>query len=214
MINSNLNLEKHWGGEHSFQNSPLKRPHSHSLAPCAPAFLADETGCWKRVSKNEGQQYLYSPPLGHPWDPPLDHPPRPTLHRAPIVSSIGPLPLSIGHPCTFHWALVRLWRAPVHPPLSTRSSVHLPYSPSGYRGPPWSLHRATPSDIKFFSSTSLLIAIFIHFLESSSIAQKMHPLSRKLIHYWEISSSVQKVHLLRSKCILCLPNSSTMPFLE
>jgi hypothetical protein len=62
--------------------------------------------------------------------------------------------------------------------------VRLPYSPTGYRGPPWSLRWATPSghsDIEFFSSASLLTAFFIHFPESSSTNHKMHPLSRKLI---------------------------------
>jgi hypothetical protein len=110
----------------------------------------------------------------------------PALCRAPIAPSVRPLPLSVGHPCTHRQALVRLRQAPVHPLLGTRPSVRLPYSPIGYRGPPSSLRRATPSsppsDIEFFSSASLLTAIFIHFPESSSTVQKMHPLSKKLIH--------------------------------
>jgi hypothetical protein len=100
----NLNLEKHWGGKHSFRNSPFKR-HSHSLAPCPPTFLAGETGRWRRVLKNVGHQLLYTPPSGHPQDPPLGHPLRPALRWASIV-------LSVGHPCALCRAPVRPQRAP------------------------------------------------------------------------------------------------------
>jgi hypothetical protein len=141
-------------------------------------------------------------------------PRRATPETCPLS---GTHSLSIGHPSTLRWALV-------HPPLGTRPGVHLPCSPSRYRGPPWSLRWATPSGhskIKFFSSTSLLTEVFIHFPESSSTDyknastfQKINQLLRNFILCREISSSVQKVHLLHSKFILCLPNSSTMPFLE
>jgi hypothetical protein len=104
--------------------------HSHSCAPCAPAFLAGATGRRRRVPKKEGHQPLYSPPLGHPRDPPLRHPPRPCppsgTHRALCRATPG------------------LRRAHVHPPLGTHPGVRLPCSPIGYRG---LLCRATPSGL-------------------------------------------------------------------
>jgi hypothetical protein len=81
------------------------KDHSHSLAPYAPAFLAGATGRRRRVPKKEGQQHLYSPPLGHPRDPPLGHPLRPRppsgTHRA------------------LRWATPALRQAPVRPPSGT-----------------------------------------------------------------------------------------------
>jgi hypothetical protein len=112
MINSNYkSIEE--------ENIPFgihpSKDHSHSLAPCAPAFLAGATGRRGRVPKKEGQQPLYSPLLGHPRDPPLGHPPRPCpssgTHRA------------------LRWATLALRRAPVRP----TSGTYLP--PSGARPP-------------------------------------------------------------------------------
>jgi hypothetical protein len=137
------------------------------------------------VPKNEGQQHLYSPLSGHPRDPPLGHPPRPALRRAPIAPSVGTLSLSVGHPCTLRWVSVRLRQAPVHPLLGTRPGIRLPCSPSKYRGHPGRsielLRWAIPPDIEFFSSASLLTAIFIHFLEISSTFQKINPPLRNFI---------------------------------
>jgi hypothetical protein len=116
------------------------KDHSHSLAPYAPAFLAGATGRKKRVPKKEGQQHLYSPPLGHFRDPPLDHPPRP--RPAPITPSVRPLPLFVGHPCALRWAPIPLRWTPV------RVSVCLAH-PLGIAGHPRCsirlLRRATPS---------------------------------------------------------------------
>jgi hypothetical protein len=131
-------LDGHFHPKTSVMTSLPSKDHSHSLAPCAPAFLAGATGRRRRVSKKEGQQPLYSPPLGHPQAPPLGHPPRPRppsgTHRALLRATPG-----------LCRALVPLRRAPVHPPLGTRPGVHLHCSPIGYRGPPSSLRRATPS---------------------------------------------------------------------
>jgi hypothetical protein len=91
------------------------KDHSHSLTPYTPAFLVGATGRRRRVPKKEGQQPLYSPPLGHLRDPPLDHPPRPR-------------PLSGTH-LAFRRATPALRRAPVRPP----SGTCLP--PSGARPP-------------------------------------------------------------------------------
>jgi hypothetical protein len=112
MINSNYKSNEE-------ENIPFgihpSKDHFHSLAPCAPAFLASATGCRRRMPKKEGHQPLYSPPLGHPRDPPLGHPPRP---RPPSGT---------------HRALRRvtpgLRRAPVHPPSGTCPP------PSGARPP-------------------------------------------------------------------------------
>jgi hypothetical protein len=88
------------------------KDHSHSLATYAPAFLAVATGRRRRVPKKEGQQPLYSPPLGHP---PRPCPPSgthralrratPALCRAPVRPPsgtcpplLGARPPSIGHP--------------------------------------------------------------------------------------------------------------------
>jgi hypothetical protein len=128
MINSNYKSNEE-------ENIPFgihpSKDHSHSLAPCAPAFLAGAIGRRRRVPKKEGQQPLYSPPLGHPRDPLLGHPPRPRppsgTHRA------------------LRRAIPALRRAPMCPPLGTRPGVCLPCSPIGYCGPPSSLRRASPS---------------------------------------------------------------------
>jgi hypothetical protein len=152
MINSNLNLEKHWEGEHSFWNSSLKGPHSHSLAPCAPAFLAGATGRRRRVPKNEGQQHLYSPSLGHPLRPRRQlsthralRRATPTLLRAPVHPSSGTCPPPsgarlpfVGHPSGCPSALLAHW-------ISRATLV----APSGisFR----LLRRATPSGPPFHS---------------------------------------------------------------
>jgi hypothetical protein len=110
-------------------------------------------------------------------------PRNPALYQAPIAPSVGPLPLSIGHlfasigrPSNLRWTPVQLSVCPTHP-LGIEGHLHHSVG---------LLRRATPlgppSDIEFFSSASLLTAIFIHFPESSSTIQKMHPLLRKLIH--------------------------------
>jgi hypothetical protein len=114
------------------------KDHSHSLAPCVLAFLASATGHRRRMPKKEGQQHLYSPPLGHPRDLPLGHPwrPRPPSGTHRVLRQATP---------ALRQAPVRLHRAPVHPLLGTRPGVRLPYSPIGYRGPPSLLRRVTPS---------------------------------------------------------------------
>jgi hypothetical protein len=119
MINSNYKsneVENILSGIHS------SKDHSHSLAPCAPTFLAGATGRRRRVPKKEGQQPLYSPPLGHP---PRPRPPSGTqralrratpalrrapcaLHRAP-VSSVGARPPSVGHPSRCPSTLLAHW---------------------------------------------------------------------------------------------------------
>jgi hypothetical protein len=151
MINSNYKSNEE-------ENIPFgihpSKDHSHSLAPCAPAFLASATGHRRRVSKKEGHQPLYSPPLGHPRDPPLGHPPRPRppsgthralrqatpgLCRAPVrppsgtrAPSVGHLSPSVGRPSTLRWAPVRVSVCPARPLVIAGFSV----------GP---LCRATPS---------------------------------------------------------------------
>jgi hypothetical protein len=131
MINSNYKSNEE-------ENIPFgihpSKNHSHSLTPCAPAFLVGATRRRRRMPKKEGHQPLYTPPLGHPRDP--------ALRRANIEPSVGPLPVSLGHPCALRRAPVPLRRAPVHPPLGTRPGVRLPCSPIGYRG---LLRRASPS---------------------------------------------------------------------
>jgi hypothetical protein len=107
------------------------------------------------------------PFVGHPSRPLLGHSRSPSGTRAPSVEHLS---ASVG---------------PIHPSLGTRPGVRLPCSPSGYRGPPWSLRRATPSDIELFSSASLFTAVFIHFPKISSTVQRMHPLSRECIHFPE-----------------------------
>jgi hypothetical protein len=114
--------------ENPFGIQPLKGPHSPSIAPYTPAILVGETGCWKRVAKTEGYHHLYSS---------VGPPPR-ALRRAPIAPSVGPLSISVRHPCAFCWV-------PIHLPLGTRPNVRLPCSPIGYRGPPSSFRRASPS---------------------------------------------------------------------
>jgi hypothetical protein len=101
MINSNYeSIEE--------ENIPVgihpSKDHSHSLAPYAPAFLAGATGRRRRVPKKEGQQHLYSPPLGHPLRP---RPPSGT-HR--VLRRANP---------TLHRATPTLRRAPVRPPSGT-----------------------------------------------------------------------------------------------
>jgi hypothetical protein len=128
MINSNYKSNEE-------ENIPFgihpSKDLSHSLAPCAPAFLAGATGRRRRVPKKEGQQPLYSPPLGHPRDLPLGHPPRPcplsgihrslrratpTLCRAPVRPPLGTCPPpsgacppSVGHPSGCSSALLAHW---------------------------------------------------------------------------------------------------------
>jgi hypothetical protein len=99
MINSNYKRNEE-------ENIPFgihpSKDHSHSLAPCAPVFLVDATGRRRRVPKKEGQQPLYSTPLGHP---PRPRPPSGThralrratlgLHRAPVRPSSGARPPSV-----------------------------------------------------------------------------------------------------------------------
>jgi hypothetical protein len=124
------------------------KDHSQSLAPCAPAFLAGSCTCKKCggecPKRKASSTYIiprWATPETHHWATPRD----PALRRAPIEPSVGPLPLSIGHPCALRWVPVPLRRAPVHPPLDTRPGVRLPCSPNGYRGPPSSLQWASPS---------------------------------------------------------------------
>jgi hypothetical protein len=127
MINSNhKSIEENI----PFRIHPSK-DHSHLLAPRAPAFLAGATGRRRRVPKKEGQEHLYSPPLGHPRDLPLGHPPRPRppsgTHRAlrratpalrqapvrPLSSTCPPLssarPPSVGHPSGCPSTLLAHW---------------------------------------------------------------------------------------------------------
>jgi hypothetical protein len=141
MINSNYKSNEE-------ENIPFgihpTKDHSHSLAPCAPAFLVGAIGHRRRVPKKEGHQPLYSPPLDHPRDPPLGHPPRPrppsgthrALHRAtpglrrvPVRPPSGARPPSGGHPSGCPSALLAHW--------VSRASL------SGHSVGP--LHRATPS---------------------------------------------------------------------
>jgi hypothetical protein len=99
------------------------KDHSHSLAPCAPAFLAGVTGRRRRVPKKEGQQPLYSPPLGHS---PRPRPPSGThralrratpalrreLVRPPSSTCLPPSgarPPSVGHPSKCPSALLAHW---------------------------------------------------------------------------------------------------------
>jgi hypothetical protein len=121
MINSNYKSNEE-------ENIPFgihpSKDHSHSLAPCAPAFLVGATGRRRRVPKKEGQQPLYSPPLGHPRDPPLGYPPRPRppsgthpalcratrgLRRAPVRPPSGTRTPSVGHPSGCPSALLAHW---------------------------------------------------------------------------------------------------------
>jgi hypothetical protein len=97
---------------------PLK--HSHSLAPCAPAFLVGATGRRKRVPKKEGHLHLYSPSLGHPprpprpaVGPPLETPPSvghpsspPSGHSRSPSGTRAP---SVGHPSGYPSALLTHW---------------------------------------------------------------------------------------------------------
>jgi hypothetical protein len=113
MINSNYKSNEE-------ENIPFgihpSMDHSHSLAPCAPAFLAGATGHRRRVPKKEGQQLLYSPPLGHP---PRPCPPSgthralrqatPALRRAPVRPPSGARPPSVGHPSGCPSALLAHW---------------------------------------------------------------------------------------------------------
>jgi hypothetical protein len=92
------------------------KEHSHSLAPCAPAFLVGETGRWRRVPRNVGQALLYSPPSGHPRDSPLGHPPRPTLRRAPVRPP--------RRPSTLCWAPARVPVCPTLPPSTVAPLGH------------------------------------------------------------------------------------------
>jgi hypothetical protein len=97
------------------------KDHSHSLAPCAPAFLVGATGHRRRVPKKEGQQHLYSPPLGHLLRPrpPSGHSRSPSGHsRSPSgthAPSIGHLSPSVGRPSTVRWAPVRVSICPTRP---------------------------------------------------------------------------------------------------
>jgi hypothetical protein len=140
------------------------------------------------------------PSVGHPLHPSLDiHRAR---RRAPIPPSVWPLPFSVRHLCALHHAPIRLRWTPVHPPLGTYPGVYLPYSPSGYRRLPWSLRRATPSNIKFFHP--------LHYLwPFSSIFQKFHPLSRECIHCPENASTFQKINPLLRNFILCSESAPT-----
>jgi hypothetical protein len=113
MINSNYKSNEE-------ENIPFgihpSKDHSHSLAPCAPAFLAGATGRRRRVPKKEGQQPLYSPPLGHP---PRPRPPSgthralrratPSLRRAPVRPLSGARPPSVGHMSGCPSALLAHW---------------------------------------------------------------------------------------------------------
>jgi hypothetical protein len=116
------------------------KDHSHSLAPCAPAFLAGATGRRRRVPKKKGQQPLYSPPLGHP---PIPRPPSgthralhratPALCRAPVRPPSGTRPPSVGHPSGCPSALLAHW-------ISRATLV----APSGFSvGPLRLAHRPT-----------------------------------------------------------------------
>jgi hypothetical protein len=141
------------------------KDHSHSLAPCAPAFLVGATGRRRRVPKKEGQQHLYSPPLSHPRDPPLGHPSRPhppsgthralrratpALHRAPVRPPSGTCPPpsgarppSVGHPSECPSTLLAHWvsRATLVAPsghsvrLLCRATLSGPPSHSLYKYP-------------------------------------------------------------------------------
>jgi hypothetical protein len=79
-------------------------------------ILAGEIGYWRRVAKTEDHHHFYTSPLSHP---PRPHPPS-GIHRT----------LRQATPARRR-AIVRLRRAPVHPPLGTRPGVHLSCSPIG-----------------------------------------------------------------------------------
>jgi hypothetical protein len=112
MINSNYKSNEE-------ENIPFgihpSKDHSHSLAPCAPAFLVGATGYRRRMPKKEGQQPLYSPPLGHPRDPPLGHPPRLRPPSGTCPPPSGAHPPSVGHPSTLRWAPIQVSVCPVRP---------------------------------------------------------------------------------------------------
>jgi hypothetical protein len=100
-----------------FKIQPFKGPHSHLIASCVPIFLADETGHWKRVAKNEGHQHLYSPPLGHTRElavgPPPETPPSVRHPLCPLLghsrSPSGARPPSFGHPSRCPFVLLAQW---------------------------------------------------------------------------------------------------------
>jgi hypothetical protein len=99
------------------------KDHSHSLAPYALAFLACATGHRRRLPKKEGQQPLYSPPLGHPPRPRLLSGTHRALRRATSALRRAPVrpppgtcpppsgarPPSVGHPSGCPSALLAYW---------------------------------------------------------------------------------------------------------
>jgi hypothetical protein len=134
MINSNYKSNEE-------ENIPFgihpSKDHSHSLAPCAPAFLAGVIGHRKRVPKKEGHQPLYSPPLGHP--------PRPRPLSGHSRSPSGTRMPSVGRPSTLRWAPIRVSVCPARP-LGIEGFSVGPLrraSPSGHSVQ--LLRRATPS---------------------------------------------------------------------
>jgi hypothetical protein len=129
MFKSNPRISNLTSKSIPFGISALKG-HSHSLVPCAPTFLAGETGRWGRVPRNVGQALLYTLPSGHPRDPPLGHPPRPTLRRASMRPPSGTHPLSVGHPPRCPSALFShrvpslRWAIPSSHSVTTYGSFH------------------------------------------------------------------------------------------
>jgi hypothetical protein len=118
------------------------------------------------VPENEGQQHLYSPPLGHPRDLPLGHLPRPrppsgthrALRRATPALCWAPSP-SNGHPSTLRWTPVRVSICPAHPLGITG---HPRFSVELFR---WATPSSPPSHNLYKYPYLTLLCLYYFFLE-------------------------------------------------
>jgi hypothetical protein len=117
-----------------------------------------------------------NPAIGPPLRPAIGPPPETRPPSGTCLPPTGACLPSIGYPSTLRWVPIRVSVYPARP-MGITGHPARPMCITGHPG-----RSVGPLQHRIFSSTSLLTAVIIHFLESSSAFHKIHPLSRKLIN--------------------------------